>query len=250
MSKIYEALIQAGRRSSSRAASRRTDSSEQAVLRLSQQHNRLQWKITGTVATVMVVFGLLLVIAANQFMGRALRSENDRRAVAITTNLSDAAAGPLMAKNILELYAVLTKYARLNGVAYAFIEDTNGQIVAHSLKPLPPELKPTLTPDERKQVSTRTVTLQSKTVDETRVPILEGQLGAVHLGMWAEGVTTELASARLPFLELLIAMLVFAVCISVFIVRAMLAPLRTLTEVASETSADDLTAPLENRVAR
>jgi nitrogen fixation/metabolism regulation signal transduction histidine kinase len=68
--------------------------------------------------------------------------------------------------------------------------------------------------------------------------------------MWTEGITTELASVRLPFLELLTLLLVFAVGISVFIVRAMLAPLRTLTEVASETSAGDLTAPLENRVAR
>jgi len=250
MSKIYEALIQAGKRSALRAASRRTDSSEHAVLRLSQQHNHLQWKITGTVATVMLVFGLLLVIAANHFMGRALRSENDRRALAIATNLSDAAAGPLMGKNILELYALLTKYARLNGAAYTFIEDTNGQIVAHSLKPLPPELEQTLPPDKRNQIGTRTVTLQGKAVYETRVPILEGQLGAVHLGMWTEGITTELASVRLPFLELLTLLLVFAVGISVFIVRAMLAPLRTLTEVASETSAGDLTAPLENRVAR
>ena len=88
----------------------------------------------------MLAFGLLLIIIANQFIDRALRSEIDQRALAIATNLSNAAAGPVIGKNILDLYALLTKYARLEGVAYAFIEDTNGQIVGHSIRPFPPEL--------------------------------------------------------------------------------------------------------------
>ena len=139
-------------------------------------------------ATVILVFGVLVVVIANQFMGRALRSENDQRALAIATNLSDAAAGPVMEKNILAIYVLVTKYARLNNAAYAFIEDGNGQVVAQSIKPFPSELNQTLTADARKEINRRTVTLEGKTAYETRVPILEGQLGAVHLGIWAEGV--------------------------------------------------------------
>jgi len=251
MSKIYDALVQAAKSSDSRTAVFRSSTDQKDErLRLSSRNISLEWKIIGTVATVMLVFGLLLVILANQLIGRALRSEIDQRALAIATNLSNAAAGPVIGKNILELYALLTKYAQLQGVAYAFIEDTNGQIVGHSMRPFPTELVGTPRPDERKQVGTRVVTLQGKSVYETRVPILEGQLGAAHLGIWAEGVKTEIDSARLSFVGLIGLVLLIAVILSVFLVRAIIAPIGARTDMAREVSAGELNTPVEHRVAR
>ena len=249
MSKIYDALVQAAKSSDSRTAVFRS-STDQKDGRLRPRDIRLEWKIIGTVATVMLVFGFLLVIIANQLIGRALHSQIDQRALAIATNLSNAAAGPVIGKNILELYALLTKYAQLQGVAYAFIEDTNGQIVGHSMRPFPTELVGTPRPDERKQVRTRVVTLQGKSVYETRVPILEGQLGAAHLGIWAEGVNTEIDSARLPFVGLIGLVLLIAVTLSVFLVRAIIAPIGARTDMAREVSAGELKTPVEHRVAR
>ena len=96
MSKIYDAIIQAAKNSDSRAAVFRSSTDQKVALpRLS---SRLAWKITGAVAAVMLAFGLLLIIIANQFLDRALRSEIDQRALAIATNLSDAAAGPVIGK--------------------------------------------------------------------------------------------------------------------------------------------------------
>ena len=248
MSKIYDALVQAAKNSDLRATAFRSSADQKAAL-LSLS-SRLEWKIIATVAAVMLAFGLFLVIIANQFMGRALRSEIDQRSLAIATNLSNAAAGPVIGKNILDLYALLTKYARLQGVAYAFIEDINGQIVGHSIRPFPTELVGTPTADGRKQVGTRVVTLQGKTVYETRVPILEGQLGTAHLGIWAEGVKTEIDAVRLPFVGLIGLMLLIAVALSVFLVRAIIAPIRGRTDKTTDLSAGELNAPVENRVAR
>ena len=250
MSKIYDALIQAGKKSQSTTAVFRSGTDHKAgPLSFSWQHISLGWKIMGMVGAVMLVFGLLLVIIANQLMGRALRTEIDQRALAIATNLSDGAAGHVIGKNILELYALLTKYARLDGAAYAFIEDSNGQIVAHTLRPFPPELMEKLTPDERKLASRRVVTLEGKSVYETRVPILEGQLGAAHLGMWAESVDTTIHSARIPFVGLLGLVLVLALIISVFLVRAIIAPIRKLTDMAPEAGNGEQETPVKNRVA-
>ena len=250
MSKIYEALIQAGK-SASRAASFRNHSSGEAALPpLSHLDNHFEWKLIGAVATVILFFGLLVVVIADQFMGRALQSENDQRALAIATNLSDAAAGPIMEKNILALYALLTKYARLNGSAYAFIEDNNGQIVAHSIRPFPPELQQTLTADERKQVNSRSLTLAGKGVHETRVPILEGQLGAAHLGIWTDGIKNEIFSVRLAFIGLAIVGFLVAVSTAVFLVRAILAPIHGPASPAAELSTGELKGPIENEVAR
>jgi hypothetical protein len=41
----------------------------------------------------------------------------------------------------LELDALIAKYGRLDGVAYAYIQDPKGEIIASSLQPFPAELK-------------------------------------------------------------------------------------------------------------
>ena len=65
----------------------------------------------------------------------------DESAVIMTTNLSDAAAGYIASRDILPLNTTVTKYARLTRVAYAFIKDREGKVIAHSLATFFPELQ-------------------------------------------------------------------------------------------------------------
>ena len=227
MSKIYDALVHAAKSRHSRTAAwGAIDRHQRSVLlNFFTRKISLDTQITGAVATVILVFGALLLIAANQLLGRALRNQVDQRALAITNNLSHAAAGLVIGNNILELYASLTKYSQLPGVAYAFIEDGSGKIIAHSIRPFPTELVGTLTADERKQVDTRVVTLQGKIVYETRVPILEGQRGAAHLGIWAEDVTKEINTIRFTFVVVMGLLLLIAVAVSVLLVRTIILPI-------------------------
>ena len=211
MSNVYDALIKSGKRNETIRP-----------LSLSWRDISVDWKMMGTVGSIMLVFGLLFIAIVHQLMSQALRSQIDRRALIMATNLSDAAAGHVVRRNILELHAMVTKYARLEGAAYAFIEDHEGEILAHSLGTFPPELRKPLTVDERRQVERRVVSLQEeqgKTVYETRTPIPEGQVGAAHVGIWGEGVETEIYSSLRPILGLITMVLVAGVVISVFVAR-------------------------------
>ena len=76
---------------------------------------------------MLLVLGLLFVVILNQLMGRALRTQMDENAALMATNLSDAAAGYLASKDVLQLQTTVTKYARLNRVAYAFVRDREGK---------------------------------------------------------------------------------------------------------------------------
>jgi sensor histidine kinase regulating citrate/malate metabolism len=214
MSSIYDALIKAGKRDETIRP-----------LSLSWQDISLEWKIMATIGSMILVFGLFFVAIVNQLMGRALRIQIDQRALVIATNLSDAAAGHVIGRNILELHALVTKYARLEGSAYAFIEDQKGEILAHSLGTFSPELRKPLTLDERRQVERRVVRLQGKqgkTVYETRTPILDGQVGAAHVGIWGEGVETEIYSALLPIFGAITIVLLAGVILSVFLARGII----------------------------
>jgi sensor histidine kinase regulating citrate/malate metabolism len=210
MSNVYDALVKSGKR---------TD-----TLTFSARDISIDWKMLGTIGALVAALALLFVVLAAHLMGQTVRSQIDRRALIMATNLSDAAAGHVIGRNLLELHALVTKYARLEGVAYAFIEDHEGATLAHSLGTFDPELRKSLTPDERRQVEKRVVSLQGKQeniVYETRTPILEGQIGAAHVGLWGEGVETEIYSSVRPILGLVTIALVVGVILSASVARGM-----------------------------
>jgi hypothetical protein len=248
MSKIYDALIKAEKIPRTRApSSRPSRSNKGSSLKLGWQDFNLELKVMGGIAGTMLLFGLLFLPIMNHLMGRALLAQIDRRAFLMATNLSDAAAGHVMGRNRLELHALVIKYARLDGSAYAFIQDSKGQVVAHSLGNFPEELRETLPSDGHKEVHRRTVRLKSgheKTVYEVRVPILEGQVGAAHIGLWEESIAEEVYRAVLPIVGLTTTLFVAGVSLSVFLVRRIIRPIRCLTDIGGKIS----TASLESAV--
>jgi hypothetical protein len=233
MSKIYDALIKLEKRPREKTVFplnwRNTTSGSLSFWRALGP----EWKIVGALAGMMLVFGLLLLAVVNQLVVGALRSQIDQRALIMATNLADAGAGHLIAKNVLELHALVTKYARLDGAAYALVEDNQGRIVAHTLAALPPALAEHLSVDERRSLRRRVVKLEGKTVYEIRVPILEGQAGGARIGIWEQSVAAEVGNALLPIVAIIAGLLLAAVTLPVFLARGIIA---WLNDLAGKTS--------------
>jgi sensor histidine kinase regulating citrate/malate metabolism len=246
MSKIYDALIKLEKKRphSGIGFSRRWRIETANPLDFGWKETGLESKIIGAIVAMMVVFGLLLMVLANNLIGRAIRSQIDQRALVMATNLSDAAGGYVIGKNILELHALVTKYARIDGSAYAFIDNGKGQILAHSLRNFPADLGETVTMNERRQINRRVVELQGKTVYETRAPILDGQLGTAHIGIWAESVATEIYSALFPIVGLITILLLSGAGLFFFLAPRII---RRLTAMEDKTRSD-LEAPVEHRL--
>jgi HAMP domain-containing protein len=206
---------------------------------------KLKWKITATVVGIILLGTLAVAAATYTITGRVVRDQMDSRASIIATTLSDATAGHVSKRSFLELHAFVSKYAQLQGVAYAFIEDGQGEIVAHSFKSAPTQLRQSLSSDERRQPSQRIVSVDGKTVYETRVPILEGQVGTVHVGMWGDVIENEISQSVTFLIAVIAGVLLMAVVASVFLARRIVEPIRQLTDVAARISTGDLDSPVK-----
>src|ERR1041385_2269472 len=126
----------------------------------------LRWKISVTFTSLILALGVLVIGIVYHFTSSALQKQVDLRAQAIATNLADAGAGFVSRKGILELDALVAKYGRLDGVAYAFLQDPKGEILASSVQPFPVELK-----DGTGSASlSHTTRLRGKSAYETRAP--------------------------------------------------------------------------------
>src|SRR5215468_1515941 len=175
MSTVYDALTKAGKKNETIGS-----------ISLSFHGTSRKWKI------LVLVLGLLFLVIVNQLISRVLRAQMDESAAVITTSLSDAAAGYIASKDVLPLKTTVTKYARLSRVAYAFIKDREGKVIAHSLATFSPELLQELTSDQRHQAGRRELTFEGRIVHETREPILDGHLGTAHIGIWASAIEREI----------------------------------------------------------
>jgi hypothetical protein len=246
MSKIYDALTKLEHHRRPRARNARPRSwnpSQTGLMGVWCNEISLEGRIIATLAGTMLILGILLVALMNQLVGRALRSQIDQRALIMATNLSDAAAGHVIGGNILELHVLVTKYARLDGSAYAFITDNKGRVIAHTLATLPPELARNANPSAPRQVNRRIVRLDDKMVYETRMPILEGQAGAAHIGVWRESVTAEVYRALLPIVAPISALLFAGIGFSVLIARRLIP---WLSDMAGKMSTRPPDSSLEN----
>jgi HAMP domain-containing protein len=196
------------------------------------QRGGLRWKISATFSGLILVLGLLVIGIVYYFTNTALQKQVDLRSAAIATNLADAAAGLVSRKSTLELDALAAKYGRLDGIAYAFVQDPKGEILVSSMQPFPVELKDA----GGTAGSSRTTRIRGKTVYETRSPLLDGQLGVVRVGLWAETIQDDVRSTLLPIIGLIAGCLVLSIGLSIMLASKMIRPILDLKAIADDIS--------------
>jgi methyl-accepting chemotaxis protein len=169
-----------------------------------------------------------------------MREQIDKRALAIASNLSDAAAGHMLRNDLLALNALLEKYTFDDGLAYAFIRDSGGAITVHTLQTLPSEVDQGLPAPGQRVPSRRELSVQGKLAYETSVPVLDGQLGMVHVGFWRDAVEKEIRWAVLPLIAVIGIIPVVGVALSFVLAQMIAAPIIRLRKVAEEVIQGDL----------
>ena len=211
---------------------------------LNLKRGSLKWKITSSFTGLILVLGLLVIGIVYFFTYNALQKQVDLRSTAIATNLADAAAGVVARKSTLELDALVAKYGRLDGVAYAFIQDPKSEILATSITPFPSELK-----DAGMAVGTSQQTkVRGKDVFETRASILDGQLGVVRVGLWAETIQDDMRMTLLPIVGMIAVCLVLGIALSVLLASKTIRPILELKAIADDISRGrlDTSVPIQS----
>jgi two-component system cell cycle sensor histidine kinase/response regulator CckA len=212
-------------------------------MNLSWQGFSLKWKIGTAVSALLLTLGLFVIGSVYYLIGNALQRQAELRASAIATNLSDTAAGLVSRHSSLELDALVAKYGRLDGLAYAYIQDTKGEIVATSIQPFPAELKQ-LQPMDSRSANSRMTKLRGRPIYDTRVPLLEGQLGAVHVGLWADTIQKDVHDTILPIVAAILGCLAVGIALSLIIASKVIRPILHLKANADQISRGHLDTPV------
>jgi sensor histidine kinase regulating citrate/malate metabolism len=200
----------------------------------------LKWKIGGCFTAVLLISGGCVIAAVYQVTGNVLRDQLEQHAVVVATNLSDGAAGQIVGNNLLALSSLATKYTLINGVAYAFVEDTNGEVIAHTLGSFPDELRQELPPAARRQTGHRQLSFGGRAVYEAHVPVLDGRAGSVHVGFWQDNMEQQIRRSLSPLTAIVAGIALFGALLSFLLAHWIVRPIAGLLDVAGKVTMGDL----------
>jgi HAMP domain-containing protein len=204
----------------------------------------LRWKIVGGLLAGVLLFGVLVLLVVNHQMSRVLRAQLDLRALDIATNLSDSVAAHVLKGNALDVYALVSKYALLPGVAYTLVRDGKGKVIAHSLGTLPQELRESSPSPGQRPASQREIPFRGRRVFETSAPMLAGRVGSVSVAIWAHTVEEEIRRAILPLVGVVAIALAASLLFALLVTRGITGRVLRLKDIADKVSLGDLETPV------
>lgn len=196
-----------------------------------------------TFTAIIAIFGLLTMATVYFALTASLRKQIIERARIAAVNVSDSAAGFLLKKNLVGLRDLLRKFGERNDTAYVLVENSRGEIIAHSSPAPSNEIR---APDQRRSLASadqHRLWAEQGAIDEVTVPILEGQIGSVRLGIWRDVVDAEIFQTVMPLMKVIAVVVVGGMVLAIVLAWKINRPIIKLVNAARSISRGDLDAP-------
>ncbi|GAB7023784.1 ATP-binding protein [Salidesulfovibrio brasiliensis] len=202
-----------------------------------------------------MLVGVMFISVAIAFIARwilvsSLTRELEMRGSAIAHSIAERGGGYILDRDHPRLLALIFDEARLHErrrlVSYIFIEDLEGDIVAHTLtQPLPESLTVNSVPDGAVR-SVEIVSFFGNPAIDIAVPIKEGlyRIGTVHVGLSKSHIDNLISKLRVAFLGFISGIVLIAVYLSNRLSHYITRPISNLTEIADEISRGNFDIPI------
>ncbi len=191
----------------------------------------LRTKITilTTVIAVSVVFFTLLPIRS--VIINAFRGELEKKAVSITTNLSDRIANSIVLKDYFQTTKAFTEVLdKEKDIEYIFATNEEGKMFAHTFdKGTPPGIL-SWNPLSGKTRNIQLLDTEAGYIRDVAISVFPGTLSELHIGIREEGLTQTLSKMRYMTIPIIIIVILIGFIASFIFSRLITEPLNKFVE--------------------
>ncbi|MCK9239422.1 ATP-binding protein [Desulfocurvus sp.] len=210
---------------------------------------KFQDKINLGTAIIVIFFGVLVSIGVSRVSVDAIIEENRDRGTSMAKNLALRALDPMLGQDFLRLKTLVDEVAGLSPyIAYAFVQDRQGDVVVHSFKTdFPVELREANAARGR-EVRVQLLDAGSMRIYDFAAPVIIGtdSFGTVRLGISQVRVQSAKSQIMVTIFGITAAVAVAAILLSTLFARGITRRLDILRESAEEVVRGNLdvqTAP-------
>jgi HAMP domain-containing protein len=208
--------------------------------------NGLTTKLTVSFGSISLLFGLFACIIVYSYLCDAMDKEIRRHADAMGIHVSEMARRQLPSGDLQELRAQVDSYASIHTVAYVYVEDEAGKIVAHAPRDLPRYLNRDFPYSAQRALRGTDIQYRGLGVYEIAKRITDGKKpGFVHFGIWHAAIKEEAQAAMMPIAASILAIVLGSLGVFAYFARHINRPFFQLVEHAERISKGDFAAALE-----
>ncbi len=200
-------------------------------------------KITGVGALVGLLFATIVGYQVQHRMASSLYRNLANAASTATRLLGEGLARPLALGDMATVRQVIVRAAEsIPNVAYILVEDSGGEIVAHSFSgPIPAGLE---SHEYRGEGIVRLQQLEvgGESVMDASAPVLEGKAGHLHVGLSDRPVKMALASVERTIIVTLLVCMVLGQLLALALAFVLTRPIHQLVAVSNRLGTGDFSA--------
>jgi HAMP domain-containing protein len=212
-------------------------------LRLAPHGLGLTGKMIFAFTAIIGAFGSVILLGVYFTLASSLTKQSIQRARLIALNVRDSIPAYLLKRDAATLHEFLRNYASRSGMAYAVVEDRKGKVVSHSFAVLPQQLQNIVPSDHPQNAGQRLFRLGGGMVHEVSVPVLEGQIGAVRVGIWKDQIDADISKTLIPIVKLIVLVFCGGILMAIFLTWRITRPILRLVRTARRVSEGELDVP-------
>jgi len=213
------------------------------------QFNSLYMKLfAGTVVIILFVGAFLTAFIATAVSER-LHAALEKRAVFMAHELTAGSVNPILTGRRFELDMLFNDMKSSDAdIAYVFAADKNGNVIAHTFTGgFPRDLKEVAIGPVHRGLRIERFETEQGMLHDFAVPIMEGSLGTLHLGISQRSVQVEVYGIVKQLLMIVMIVLFIGIAAAMAFARAIAKPVQDLARAAQAVGVGDLDHKLQIR---
>lgn len=196
--------------------------------------HRIRLKILGSLVLITMLFGVGMIVFAETFVYHKLHDKLRDKGVALAKYVAIDCINPVITERYFEITMMFKDLqASEQDIVYAYVLDGSGRAVAHTFaNGVPRELTLAHQADLSQPFSARDLTTDKGGVNDIAVPLMQGRVGVLHLGLSSESITRDVNDITRAIILFSLLVLIAGVAASIGISRLITRPLTRLSQAA------------------
>lgn len=203
-------------------------------------------KLAASFGALSLLFGVSVSVIVYTRMVGELEKEIKKRAGVFVLSLGEIAQRNMDAPGQMELNAAIEKYASSNSVAYLYVEDATGRIVAHRPRELPVFLRRDFPKSAERAIQGVETDYRGVPVYEIAVRIDDVKGGYAHLAIWRDVIEEETRRVVAPIAGSVLIILSGVTLLFAWVIWILTRPFIRLVDCASRISKGELDLEIGN----
>ena len=207
----------------------------------------IRTKILGLAIGLVLLAGISNTLLTRQVLIQNMEAQLRDQSVSVARDLAARAAEPILLNNPLALQDLLAETQSNNpSFRYAFIVDSQGQILAHTFEggfPLALLELNSVSPNQPHH--TLLLASNEGLIYDTAVPILEGKLGTARVGLSTKAIQNALMRVTFQSIVATLTILVLGFLVASFLTHILTRPIVELVEATRRVARGDYSLTIQ-----